>query len=147
MLLTGNLRLDQKYKYIDATYNDEACTSCDYCDTIIKNVYEIEGEEDKKKYYVGSECVVNLSGLNPLEKLEFDRKLKRKARFIKCLKTLATSITIHPYTTKEGQYFRMYAGKMIRTKWDVNARGYGDYNDEYKNIISKLNIPITICQE
>lgn len=88
------------------------------------------------------EAIINMI---PSEKQQAKNTISRIHRFIKILKTQATSITLHPISNSNEYIFRFYKG-IIRTKWDVNALGYGDYA-KYKSIIHSLNIPITICKE
>lgn len=154
----GNVPVGKKYKLIDVFYKPkdfDSYTICQNCGLVIANIYTIEDEQGNR-YDVGSECVNAILG-HSLELDEAKRKLARIARFVKALKTRATSITLHPKRKKVGEdwivdstlgyRFRFYAFKnKIQTSWDVNAIGEGDYTT-YKHIIDKLNIPVTICQE
>jgi hypothetical protein len=155
----GNIPLGKQYKLIEVYYKPKDIdigymTSCYNCGIIISNIYTIQDEEGNK-YDVGSECVNAILG-HSLELIEAKRKLASQARFIKALRTRATSITLHPKRKKIGEdyipdvtlgyRFRFYGFKnKIQTTWDVNAIGQGDYAS-YKYIIDKLNIPVTICE-
>lgn len=139
MIHTGNLRLDQKYSYISVEHLVDDYQSCEYCGTTIKNLYEIEGSDDKKHYIVGSECVVNLTMLNPLMELELKRKLRREIKFIKLL--MACSY-IEFYDYKGKQYFTAWESKEKRDQRWISWKVGGLYDEKVKKVFKSEAVKV-----
>lgn len=96
---SGNLRLNQSYKIIDTEYRGKFINSfdalqCQNCGLLITNIAIVEGSEDKIKYSIGLDCAATLTSINACELAEAKKKLARRARFMKFLKTEAKSIVI-----------------------------------------------------
>ena len=96
---SGNLRLDQNYKIIDCEYRGKFIDNfdalqCENCGLLITNIAIVEGSIDNVKYHIGLDCASTLTSINACEIAEAKKKLARRARFLKFLKTEAKSIVI-----------------------------------------------------
>ena len=119
----GNVPVGISYKLIDISYSSRdlgSFTTCDNCGLVISNQYFIESE-DGKKYVVGSECV-NAIINNSLELSEAKRKLARRARFYKMLKSQAKCIvknedTFWAYKSQVDKWNSFFIGRGMWSSW------------------------------
>jgi len=136
----GNLRLNQKYRFLSLESSDVPAT-CDNCGAVIKNIYTIQGEDDKADYIVGSECVIAYTCLNPNDIKEAKRKFAKKQKFIRELKKSGLVLIDikhnmfwfyeQPKNTESVRWQELLQGQ-----WQRFWRGRGIYS-LYKNNIDK----------
>lgn len=98
---SGNLRIDQGYKLKDCEYHGKfmeggVAETCQNCGLIITNVAVVEGQSDRILYRIGLDCASTLTSIAPSEIAEAKKKLARRAKFLKFLKTEAKSIVVRP---------------------------------------------------
>lgn len=138
--MSGNLRLDTKYKIIKIIAGDEYdFTTCDNCGNLIRHRAVVEDLE-RKKYTIGLDCADVLvtqlgnSCLDELALLEMKKQFRKELKLIKFMKSCKTIIVNKSTNTmwlyeKETDKFTRY------WKWICDYNKYKKYIDKDTKII------------
>ncbi len=139
---SGNLRLDQTYSIESTDYlggfETFDFTTCQNCGLAIANVANVKGSVDGRIYAIGLDCAATLTSINACELAEAKKKLARKARFIKFMKTEAKSVVY-----AGGNNDTAWVYKSIQKSW----KSFWTYRISYsanKALFERLGIPVNI---
>lgn len=139
--INGKLDMSKSYKLVDVIYGEAeemACSCCDNCGLVIKNIAVVE-RDDGGKFNIGLDCMDTIVGMLPSQKQEARNTISRKRKFYKFLKTECKSAVLDIYPGYDPCY-TLY--KYVVTKWESTGVYRCPYTEEYTNLINKFNIPI-----